>query len=43
VGDLATAIERGDVRRDAIFDGRFRALHDRLRSLIAADAPSHSQ
>jgi len=35
VGDLVTAVERGDVRRDAVFAGRIRAVTDRLLTLIS--------
>jgi ParB family chromosome partitioning protein len=34
VGDLAMAVKRGDVRADAVFEGRIRAVADRLLSLI---------
>jgi len=34
VGDLSIAIERGDLRADAVFEGRIRAAADRLLSLI---------
>ncbi len=38
VGDLAMAVERGDVRADAVFLGRIRAVTDRLLCLIEHEA-----
>jgi hypothetical protein len=37
VGDLAMAVERGDVRADRVFKGRIRAVADRLLTLIGDD------
>jgi hypothetical protein len=37
VGDLAMAVERGDVRPDKVFKGRVQAVADRLLILIADD------
>ncbi|MGZ5228033.1 MAG: DUF3102 domain-containing protein [Burkholderiales bacterium] len=37
VGVLAMAVERGDVRVDIVFEGRARAVADRLLSMIADD------
>jgi hypothetical protein len=34
VGDLALAVKRGDVRADTVFEGRIRAVADRLLCLI---------
>ena|ERR1700674_5523194 len=34
VGDLAMAVERGDVRADRVFKGRIRAVADRLLTLV---------
>jgi hypothetical protein len=38
--DLAIAIERGDVRVDAVFAGRVKAVADRLLTAIADERHS---